>query len=189
MSLWCWQSVNSLITSSICNISKSRFLRVDPTERHRKTTLETGSSVIRSGGSFPFVTSTLCSPQLQSTWHYIVNLYVKIWHVRLEGANNMRHLSGGGGSTFGTVNFYIQNLLWLKSNRTPSVLSHVASGLNNGLNNFVNALEEKILAKICPHRFANFANFDRLLQNTHPPTKFYLPLLCNYVMWRVLCVT
>ena len=41
--------------------------------------------------------STLCAPQLQSTCHYIVNHYVKIWHVRLGGANNMRPLSWGGG--------------------------------------------------------------------------------------------
>ena len=37
-------------------------------------------------------------PQLQSTCHYIVNHYVKIWHVRLGGANNMRPLSWGGGT-------------------------------------------------------------------------------------------
>ena len=48
-------------------------------------------------GSFPFVPpSTLCSPQLQSTCHYIVNHNLKIWHVRLEGANNMHSLSLGG---------------------------------------------------------------------------------------------
>ena len=48
-------------------------------------------------GSFPFVPpSTLCAPQLQSTCHYIVNYYVKILHVRLGGANNMRPLSWGG---------------------------------------------------------------------------------------------
>ena len=41
--------------------------------------------------------STLCSPQLQSTCPYIVNHYVKIWHVHLEGANNMQPLSWGGG--------------------------------------------------------------------------------------------
>ena len=40
--------------------------------------------------------STLCAPQLQSTCHYIVNHYVKILHVRLGGANNMRPLSWGG---------------------------------------------------------------------------------------------
>ena len=33
-------------------------------------------------------------PQLQSTCHYIVNHYVKIWHM-LRGAINMRPLSGG----------------------------------------------------------------------------------------------
>ena len=33
--------------------------------------------------------STLRSPQLQSTCHYIVNDYVKILHVRLGDANNM----------------------------------------------------------------------------------------------------
>ena len=44
--------------------------------------------------------STLCAPQLQNTCHYIVNHYVKVWHVRLGGANNMRPLSrGGGGGT------------------------------------------------------------------------------------------
>ena len=40
--------------------------------------------------------STLCSPQLQSTCHYIVNHHVKIWHVLLGGANNMHPLSWGG---------------------------------------------------------------------------------------------
>ena len=41
-------------------------------------------------------------PQLQSTCHYMVNFYVKIWHVRLGGANNMHPLSwGGGGGTNG----------------------------------------------------------------------------------------
>ena len=40
--------------------------------------------------------STLCAPQLQSTCHYIVNHYVKLLHVRLGGANNMRPLSWGG---------------------------------------------------------------------------------------------
>ena len=41
--------------------------------------------------------STLCSPQLQSTCHYIVNHYVKILHVHLGVANNMHPLSWGGG--------------------------------------------------------------------------------------------
>ena len=45
--------------------------------------------------------STLCSTQLQSTCHYIVNHHVKIWHVRLGGANNMHPLSWGGGGTNG----------------------------------------------------------------------------------------
>ena len=38
-------------------------------------------------------------PPLQSTCHYIVNRYAKIWHVRLGGANNMHPPSwkrGGG---------------------------------------------------------------------------------------------
>ena len=39
--------------------------------------------------------STLCAPQLQSTCHYIVNHYVKIWPVRLGDANNMRPLRWG----------------------------------------------------------------------------------------------
>ena len=34
-------------------------------------------------------------PQLQSTCHYIVNHYVKILHVHLGAANNMRPLSWG----------------------------------------------------------------------------------------------
>ena len=38
--------------------------------------------------------------QLQSTCHYLVNDYVKIWHVCLGCANNMHPLSweGGGGT-------------------------------------------------------------------------------------------
>ena len=32
---------------------------------------------------------TLFSPQLQSTCYYMLKRYVKIWHVRLGGANNM----------------------------------------------------------------------------------------------------
>ena len=46
----------------------------------------------------------ICAPQIQSTCHYKVNHYVKIWHVRLGWggggvANNMHPLSweGGGG--------------------------------------------------------------------------------------------
>ena len=35
-------------------------------------------------------------PQLQSTFHYIVNHYVKILHVHLGVANNMHPLSWGG---------------------------------------------------------------------------------------------
>ena len=46
--------------------------------------------------------STLCSPQWQSTCHYIVNHYVKILHVRLGVANNMHPLSWGGGGGGGT---------------------------------------------------------------------------------------
>ena len=41
--------------------------------------------------------STLCARQLQTACLYIENHYVKIWHVRLGGANNMHPLSGGGG--------------------------------------------------------------------------------------------
>ena len=41
--------------------------------------------------------STLCSPQLQSTCHYIVNHYVRLWQVRLGGANNMHPLGAGVG--------------------------------------------------------------------------------------------
>ena len=55
----------------------------------------------RSFGSIPFVppppSSTLCSRQLQSSCHYIVNYFVKIWHVHLGVANNMHPLSGGVG--------------------------------------------------------------------------------------------
>ena len=36
-------------------------------------------------------------PQLQSTGHYIINHYIKIWHVRLRVANNIHPLSWGGG--------------------------------------------------------------------------------------------
>ena len=49
------------------------------------------------GGGTIVPPSTLCAPQLQSTCQYIVNHYVKILHVRLGGANNMRPLSWGGG--------------------------------------------------------------------------------------------
>ena len=42
-------------------------------------------------------------PQLQGTCHYIVNHYVKIWHVLLGDANNMRPLSWGGGGGAQTV--------------------------------------------------------------------------------------
>ena len=35
--------------------------------------------------------------QLQSTCHYTVNRYVKIWHVHLGCANNIHPLSWGGG--------------------------------------------------------------------------------------------
>ena len=49
-------------------------------------------------GFFLFVPPrTLCSPQLQSTCHYIVNHYVKILHVPLGVANNMHPVSWGGG--------------------------------------------------------------------------------------------
>ena len=33
--------------------------------------------------------STACSPQVKSTCHYIISRYVKAWHLRLRGANNM----------------------------------------------------------------------------------------------------
>ena len=36
-------------------------------------------------------------PQLLSTCHYIVNFYIKIWHVSLGYANNFHPLNGGGG--------------------------------------------------------------------------------------------
>ena len=52
--------------------------------------------------------STLCSPQLQSTCHYIVNYYVKILHVRLGVANNMRPLSWGGGAQTEKIPFRIK---------------------------------------------------------------------------------
>ena len=43
--------------------------------------------------------STLCSPQLQSTCHYIVNHYGKILHVHLGVANNKLSWGGGGAQT------------------------------------------------------------------------------------------
>ena len=52
--------------------------------------------------------STLCSPQLQSTCHYIVNHYVKILHVHLGVANNMHPLSWGG--TNGKDPFFLMRL-------------------------------------------------------------------------------
>ena len=57
--------------------------------------------------------STLCSPQLQSTCHYIVNHYVKILHVHLGVANNMRPLScgGGGGHKRKRSNLLIKNMI------------------------------------------------------------------------------
>ena len=67
-------------------------------------------------GSLPFVPppSTLCAPQLQSTCHYIVNHYVKILHVRLGGANNMRPLSWGGGGGAQTEKIQIFKIQFLK---------------------------------------------------------------------------
>ena len=49
-------------------------------------------------GSFPFVPPpprTLCTPQLQSTCHYIISIK---WYVRLVGANNMSPLRGTNGN-------------------------------------------------------------------------------------------
>ena len=39
--------------------------------------------------------SRLCPPQLQSTCPYIVNHYVKMWHLRLGAANDVHPLSLG----------------------------------------------------------------------------------------------
>ena len=45
----------------------------------------------------------------------MVNRYVKIWHVRLGGANNMHPLNGGGGGGGGTNGKYPNNLLMQKA--------------------------------------------------------------------------
>ena len=78
------------------------------TKKSKKGKVQTYVSVLKTAifqliqtyaGSFPFVPpppSTLCSPQLQSTCHYIVHHYVKILHVHLGVANNMHPLSWGG---------------------------------------------------------------------------------------------
>ena len=55
--------------------------------------------------------STLCSPKLRSTRHYIVNHYVKILHVHLGVANNMHPLSwGGGAQTEKILNFLYKTI-------------------------------------------------------------------------------
>ena len=43
-----------------------------------------------------FAPITLCAPHLQSTYHYTVRHYVKVWHVRLGVANNMHPLRWEG---------------------------------------------------------------------------------------------
>ena len=44
--------------------------------------------------------------QLQSTSLYMVNHYVKIWHVRLGVANNMRQL--GSGAQTENIQFFLR---------------------------------------------------------------------------------
>ena len=53
-------------------------------------------------------------PQLQSTCHYIVNYYVKLLHVRLGGANNMRPLSWAGTNGKDPVSLFHHNENWKK---------------------------------------------------------------------------
>ena len=69
-----------------------------------------GMSYEAKCGSFSFLPpSTFCAPRYRAR-AIIVNHYVKIWHVHLGGAINMRPLSwGGGGSTNGKdPQFYLQ---------------------------------------------------------------------------------
>ena len=93
------------------SVRKNRFILFFPELSRSDCRLQTcwlsnqqlsGSDLQTEMGSFPFVPpSTLCSPQLQSTCHYIVNHYVKILHVYLGVANNRHPLSWGGGGTNG----------------------------------------------------------------------------------------
>ena len=72
---------------------------------------------MKAFGSFPFVTPQyVMRPQLQSTCHYILNYSVKILHVRLGGANNMRPLSwGGGGAQTEKIQAFIRGLSVFRS--------------------------------------------------------------------------
>ena len=48
------------------------------------------------------------NPRLRSRCHYIVNYYVKIWHVRLGGAHNMHPLSWGEGAQTEKIQILLQ---------------------------------------------------------------------------------
>ena len=65
--------------------------------------------------------STLCSPMLQSTCHYIVNHDVKIWHVRRGGG-------GGGGER---VANYMQSLNGGTKGNLRHLVGHFLSHLRN----------------------------------------------------------
>ena len=71
-------------------------------------------------------------PQLLSTCHYIVNFYIKIWHVSLGYANNFHPLNGGGGrhkrkrsiwlySFFLLYNFFIWSYAFCSRSKVLSI--------------------------------------------------------------------
>ena len=76
-------------------------------------------SRIFSVGALP--PSTLCPPpppppQLQSTCHYMLNHYVKVWHLPLGRAlYNMHPLSWGGGKRKKSVKSFWEHLFCLSS--------------------------------------------------------------------------
>ena len=55
--------------------------------------------LIKKLGSFSFVLPVFYAPLVTQPCHYIVNHYVKIWHMRLGDANNRHPLSWGGAQT------------------------------------------------------------------------------------------
>ena len=96
--------ISSVLEMIEIGITGSKIATVDIA--HRSDLSETK----KKNWSFPFVTppSTLCAPQFQCTCRYIVNQYVRIWHVPLGGANDMRPLSWGAQT---------QKIRFLKANQ------------------------------------------------------------------------